>query len=144
MTIWDALETPLDAAPRFFVEPRDKQSATELQRQQTFLAMLKRCAPSVFAMAMPNAGKRSDWERVQRWKEGAVKGAPDLVCCWNYGTAWLEFKSGTGALSSAQKDLLNRLHAIGHRVAMVRRPETALRLLAEWGAPIGAEALCAV
>ena len=128
----------LDAAPAFFQEPRDKNPASEQQRQATFLALLKSCAPGVFTMALPNGGKRSDWERLQRWKEGAVRGAPDLVCCWNYGTAWLEWKSGTGTLSPAQKELLNRLHNLGHRVAMVRKPETALRLLAEWGAPVRA------
>ncbi len=139
MDVWGSLEDELNPEPQFFVEPGDKLPASEDQRQRTFLAMLKKQAPGVFAMAMPNAGKRSDWERLQRWREGAVKGAPDLVCCWNYGTAWLEFKSGTGSLSDAQKVLLNRLNGLGHCVAMVRRPETALRLLAEWGAPVSGE-----
>jgi hypothetical protein len=129
------LESPLDAAPLFFVEPRDKLPASELQRQQTFLALLKTCAPGVVAMAFPNAGKRSDWERLQRERGRCQRFArPCAVLGLRHGLGGVQSRPGT--LSSAQISLLNRLHRLGHKVAMVRRPETALSLLADWGAPV--------
>ena len=132
----DAMDEPLVAAPLFTIEPADKGLATEIQRQTTFLGMLRIAAPSVMAWAVPNGHNRGLKDRVKAKKEGLRAGVPDLTLCWNHGVAFLEFKDGKGKPAPAQVDLLNYLQAAGHRCAIVRTPEFALSLLAEWGAPI--------
>jgi len=132
----DALDEPLVTAPLFTVEPTDKGLATEIQRQTTFLGMLRIAAPSVMAWAVPNGHNRGLKDRVKAKKEGLRAGVPDLTLCWNHGGAFLEFKDGKGKPAPAQVDLLNYLQAAGHRCAIVRTPEFALSLLAEWGAPV--------
>ena len=63
----------------WFIEAKDSNPASELQRQMTFLSMIGQLGPSCDVLAIPNAGKASDWERIQRWKEGARAGALDLL-----------------------------------------------------------------
>jgi len=118
------------------VDPRDKDAASEEQRQLAFLKLAKMRAPSLLIWATPNAGRRTRWEVGKAKREGMVSGAPDLTVAWNYGTAWLEFKNGTDKPSDNQRDFLNRLHRAGHRVAVVRTAESALACLQAWGAPV--------
>jgi hypothetical protein len=76
----DPLDFPeeQEADEPWFIEPKDKDPRSESQRQRAFLSDLSRLAPAVSAFAVPNAGKRSDWERLERWREGARKGVLDL------------------------------------------------------------------
>jgi hypothetical protein len=134
---WDALEASLKPVPRFTVEPRDKGTASEIARQSLFLSRLRMAAPDVLVWAVPNGHNRGLKDRAKAKREGLKAGVPDLTICWNHGTAFLEFKSGIGAPDDNQVELLNHLTACGHRCAVVRTPEFALALLAEWGAPIG-------
>lgn len=134
--IIDALDAPLKPEPRFVVEPKDANTSPELERQTAFLRLLRVHAPSVVAWAVPNAGKRGMKDRVKAKKEGLRAGVPDLTICWNHGVAFLEFKAAWENPDNNQVDLLNYLHAAGHRCAVVRTPEFALRLLAHWGAPV--------
>lgn len=132
----DQLEAPLKAEPRFTIEPKDKQLGSEIQRQAAFLGVLRLQAPDVMAWAVPNGHNRGLKDRVKAKKEGLRAGVPDLTLVWNHGSAFLEFKSGTGTPDTAQIDLLNYLQDAGHRCAVVRTPEFAMALLADWGAPV--------
>jgi hypothetical protein len=132
----DALETSLDATARFTVQPTDKGLSSEIERQTTFLSMLRIAAPSVMAWAVPNGHNRGLKDRAKAKKEGLKAGVPDLTLVWNHGVAFFEFKDGKGKPDANQVDLLNYLQDAGHRCAIVRTPEFALQMLAYWGAPV--------
>jgi hypothetical protein len=132
----DALETSLDATARFTVQPTDKGLSSEIERQTTFLSMLRITAPSVMAWAVPNGHNRGLKDRAKAKKEGLKAGVPDLTLVWNHGVAFFEFKDGKGKPDANQVDLLNYLQDAGHRCAIVRTPEFALQMLAHWGAPV--------
>lgn len=125
----------------WFIEKKDRDPKPELKRQQAFLSMLARQAPSVSAFAVPNAGKRSDWERIQRWKEGARAGTLDLVVHWrptrpdDRGVFFPEWKNGDDMPTRAQRDRLNQLFRQGHGCGVYRRPETLIAHLRDAGAP---------
>lgn len=125
----------------WFLEPKDKLPATELQRQMSFLALLKRLAPSVDALAIPNAGKSTEWERIQRYKEGARRGALDLTLTWeptrpnDRGVFFAEMKNGTSMPTIDQRERLNRYFKQGHGCGVFRRPETLVEHLRAAGAP---------
>lgn len=132
--IFDDMETPLKPVPRFTVEPKDKGPSSEIERQTTFLALMRIAAPDVMIWAVPNGHNRGVKDRVKAKKEGLRAGVPDLTICWNHGVAFLEFKNARDNPADNQVDLLNYLQDAGHRCAVVRTPEFAMALLAEWGA----------
>jgi hypothetical protein len=134
----DQLGDELKAEPQFTVEPPDRGVAPEIERQTSFLGLLRIAAPSVMVWAVPNGHNRGLKDRVKAKKEGLKAGVPDLTLVWDHGTAFLEFKDARGKPDANQVDLLNYLHGAGHRCAVVRTPEFALALLAEWGAPVRA------
>jgi hypothetical protein len=136
------LDIPEDTADEpWFIEEKDRNPASELQRQTSFLALLARLAPAVDALAIPNAGKSTDWERVQRWKEGARRGALDLVITWqptragDRGVFFAEWKNGTEMPSPAQRDRLNWYFRNGFNCGVFRKPETLIEHLRVAGAP---------
>lgn len=137
-TAFDALETSLTEAPRFTIEPPDRDSRSEIERQTAFLGMLRMVGPTIMTWAVPNGHNRGLKDRVKAKKEGLRAGVPDLTVCWNHGVAFFEFKDARGKPQPNQIDLLNYLHDAGHRCAVVRSPEFAISLLAEWGAPVRA------
>lgn len=132
----DALESPLKADPRFTIEPKDRLPGSEIERQTTFLGMLRMVGPSVMVWAVPNGHNRGLKDRVKAKKEGLKAGVPDLTVVWNHGTAFIEFKDGKGNPDANQIDLLNYLQDAGHHCAVVRTPEFAIELLGIWGAPV--------
>lgn len=132
----DALETPLKAEPRFTIEPKDRLPRSEIERQTTFLGMLRMVGPSVMVWAVPNGHNRGLKDRVKAKKEGLKAGVPDLTIVWNHGSAFIEFKDGKGNPDANQVDLLNYLQDAGHHCAVVRSPEFAIELLTLWGAPV--------
>lgn len=119
----------------WFLEPKDRDKTPETKRQRLFLSRLALRAPAVRVFAIPNAGKRSDWERIERWREGAVAGAPDLVLFWNRGVFFAEFKDGAGMPTRRQRDMLDALYRAGHHCGVYRQPDTLLAHLREAGAP---------
>lgn len=131
-----ALDAPLDPTPIFTIEPADRGRASEIDRQATFLSLLRKTAPDVLAWAVPNGHNRGLKDRAKAKKEGLRAGVPDLTICWNRGVAFMEFKAGSGPLSDNQVELLNYLTAAGHHCAVVRTPEFAMQLLHQWGAPV--------
>ena len=50
--------------------PRDKGPASEFQRQATVLATVRRLAPAVFVVAIPNGRRGTDWEKVRATRRG--------------------------------------------------------------------------
>jgi hypothetical protein len=131
--LFDHLEDGADEP--WFIEPKDSDPTSEAKRQGLFLSRLKVLAPAVDAVAIPNAGKNTDWERIQRWREGARRGALDLVICWKTGVFFAEFKSGTGMPSPDQRERLNRYYRMGHHCGVYRKPDTLLEHLRAAGAP---------
>ena len=125
----------------WFIEPKDDDPAPELKRQMAFLSMLARLGPACDAVAIPNAGKSSDWERIQRWKEGARAGALDLLITWSvgmpgHGVFLAEFKDGKKMPTPAQRDRLNTYFRQGHGCGVYRNGETLIAHLRAAGAPI--------
>jgi hypothetical protein len=119
----------------WFCEEKDRDPASEFDRQTAFLAKIHRLAPSIDVLAIPNAGKGTDWERVRRWREGARRGALDLVITWNRGVMFAEFKDGTSMPTKDQRERLNRYFRMGHHCGVFRKPETLVDHLRSLGAP---------
>lgn len=121
----------------FHVDPRNPAcDKTELQIQVGFRNKMHMAAPSVMLVAIPNEGKRSQWEACKRKREGLVAGFPDMLALWDGKTAGLEFKTGKGTLSETQVETLNGLARRGFPVGVFRSPDTALAWLREQGAPV--------
>lgn len=126
-------------SPAIFAEATDNDPRPEIDRQRHFLALMAVLGPTVDCLAIPNAGKATEWERIQRWKEGARAGALDLQMTWAVrGIFFAEFKNGKKGPSSAQIDRLNRYHEQGHPCGLYRTAETLIAHLREAGAPIRA------
>jgi hypothetical protein len=118
----------------WFCEEKDRDPASEFDRQTAFLAKIHRLAPSIDVLAIPNAGKGTDWERVRRWREGARRGALDLVITWNRGVMFAEFKDGT----SVSFDDLPR----GHYRCILADPPWHFRARSAAGRAIGKPPRC--
>ena len=114
----------------FHIDPRDTQGATdELTTQVQFRKIMRAVAPEVMLVAVPNAGKRSRWEAMQRGREGMVAGFPDLMALHQGRTALMEFKSGTGTLQDNQIDVLNKLVRQDFPVGVFRSADSAVAWL---------------
>lgn len=120
----------------FHVDPRDKDPRSEEKRQLAFRRAAKMLCPGVHITPLLNDGKRTLWEQNKAKRLGMTAGEPDLELTWaNRGIAWMEFKSGTGTVSPAQRDRLNQLVRFGHSVGVFRQETTALEWLRRCGAP---------
>lgn len=134
-----ALETPLKPVldPLVYVEPKDRNPASELSRQGAWVSFIHRYAHRVLVYAVRNGAHiPSTAGRNKAKREGLYTGFPDTGANWEGGLAYLEWKDGRGDLSDAQIDCLNRLVAMGHPCAVVRTMESANRWLIKLGCPI--------
>jgi hypothetical protein len=141
LAILDAMETPLKPVldPRVYVEPKDKNPSSELQRQGPWISFIRVHARGILAFAVPNGTHiASRWGRNKADREGRYTGFPDTGAAWSGTTAYLEWKDGQGKADPAQIECLNRLVAMGHPCAIVRTREGANRWLLSLGAPIPA------
>lgn len=94
-------------------------------------------APQVRLVAVPNAGKRTQWAARQAKKEGMATGFPDLIALWpDGGSAFIELKMPKGRLTDNQSEWIERLGGMGHRVAVARSVDEAVAFLKSCGAPI--------
>ena len=118
-----------------YIDPRDKDPRNEEKRQLAFLRMVKMLCPAVTVFAVPNGAKRSQWEANKARREGVKSGAPDLVCCWNRGVAFVEMKAGTTMPSPTQVAFLNTLYRQGQWVGVFRQEQSAIDWLTSIGAP---------
>lgn len=128
------------------LDPRDKDPRSEGQRQLGVLKMARMICPSLDFIAIPNAGKRSQWEASQRKREGMTAGALDLVVTWEPqwaagvygwvpGIAFVEMKNGTTMPDDNQRDRLNMYHRWGFRCGVFRQERSLMRWLKDAGAP---------
>lgn len=138
MTDFDDLESPREP---WYIEPKDKLPASELQRQQAFVNFMAVNAPAVDVTAIPNAGKSTDWQRIQRWKEGARAGALDLIITWrptrpgDRGIFFAEFKNGKTMPTPSQAERLDRYFRMGHGCGVYRSGAKLVEHLRAQGAP---------
>lgn len=117
--------------------PAPKPAVREIDIQAGFKSRLRYVAPAVSLVAIPNAGKRSQWAAMQVKKEGMATGFPDCMCIWEGGgVCFIEFKTPKGRLSDNQAEWIERLGARGHKVAVVRSIDEALAFLRDCGAPV--------
>lgn len=101
----------IDAPPEFFIAPPDSDPASEYARQRAIVAAAS--SRGLFVRAIPQAGKASDWQRLQRWREGARAGFPDLFLAWRTGVYLAEIKDGRGRPDKRQTATLNVIHSLG-------------------------------
>lgn len=121
----------------FHVDPPSvaDDSQDEFKIQVQFRNRMRNKAPAVMLAAIPNAGKRSNWEGLTRWREGMVPGFPDMMALWDGRVAFLEFKAGNGSIGEKQIDCLNRLMRQNFVVGVFRSADTAVEWLRGHGAP---------
>lgn len=141
-----AFDFPADDLNRpdepWFIQAKDNDPAGEFARQQAFVNFIEKHAPGVDVFAVPNASRGSDWERIRRWKEGARRGALDLVVTWqptrpgDRGVFFPEFKDGTKGPDKDQRARLNRYFRMGHGCGVYRTKEVLLEHLRRAGAPV--------
>jgi hypothetical protein len=125
----------LNEAPMFFIEPKDRGTDSEDQRQRKVVAECRRLG--LFIAHIPQSGRRSDYERTKLHRNGAIAGVPDLVIQWTGGIYWAEMKDGTKGPSRAQIDVMNDLVRRNIPCGVHRGWESLAPRLAEAGAPIG-------
>lgn len=132
--LFDALETPLEPAldPRVYVEPKDRGTASENQRQWAWVKFMRQHAKRVLVHGIPNGTNiASNAGRAKVKREGLYTGFPDNGAVWTGCTAYLEWKNGRGMPDDAQIECINRLVEMGHPVAVVRTMEGAAWWLRE-------------
>ncbi len=122
--------------PGIWVEPKDKDPASEDTRQVRVVNRMKRDHRDIAVHAVPNGGRQSDWARIRAEKMGVVAGQPDLEFNWIGGGGLVEMKDGEGNPSRAQIERLNQLYRMGKNVAICRTPEGVMGRLRVWGAPV--------
>lgn len=109
---------------------------SELEIQTLFRSRARIECPAVHIVAVPNAGRRSEWERLQRKREGMSAGFPDCLCFWHWAkVAAIEFKRLGGRLTTNQAEWIARLNGIGIPAIVAYTAEEALAFLRERGAP---------
>lgn len=121
----------------FHVDPPAVADAgKELEIQSRFRNRLRKIAPAIKLFAIPNGSNITGWERIQKHREGLVRGFPDLGAMAHPGLiAFCEFKTKTGQLSDDQIRELNWLHKSGFPCGVFRSAETAIQALRDWGFP---------
>ena len=140
MNFLSDLETDLNPTPQFLHEqPDQRKDWPELNRQATFLRLIRMAAPRLLVFANANAGKRNPR---QAKSEGIRGGVFDLTVLWTQQRcAYIEFKGYTkagrpGKLSDNQIRFGNRLVELGIPCASFFSPFNAVNWLREQGFPI--------
>lgn len=127
-----------EQAPVFFHidPPTAAYDGDEITIQTVLLSRARIMCPAVTLAAVPNAGKRTQWEKNRRHREGLRPGFEDLIATWpGGGVAFLEMKDRKGKIDDAQMHWLKTHARQGHLVGVFRHPDTALDALRRWGAP---------
>ena len=136
------LETDLDPTPQFPHEaPDNLKGWPELNRQASFLRLIRMAAPRLLVFANANAGKRNPR---QAKSEGIRAGVFDITVLWTEGrVAYIEFKGWSGkkrkvagTLSKQQIEFGNRLVELGIPCASFFSPINAVNWLRDQGFPV--------
>jgi len=82
-------------------------------------------------------GKHIAMELSKAKRRGAVKGFPDIVVLpfSTLGAMFFEVKAEGRYANPSQRDIHDRLRALGYRIAVVRSIDDVREVLTEWGIP---------
>lgn len=116
--------------------PAVADSGSEVEIQIALRKALKKRAPAVAFVAVPNGAVRTAWASMKAKQEGLQKGFPDAVVLWPGGVAFPELKTRGGSLSEQQHIWLNWLTKAGFNAGVFRAVNTCLWWLFDLGAPI--------
>lgn len=110
-----------------FELPTDREP-TEHEEQRDLIRWFRQSFPGVLIFAIPNGGKRGKREAAKLKAEGVTAGVPDLfVPAWD---CWIEMKrQRSGRVSPEQRDMHNKLRALGHRVVVAKGSHDAQGML---------------
>ncbi len=114
-------------------------TASEAQIQRSIIAWLRTVLPDALVHHSPNEGVRGGKAGVldgaRKKASGQLAGWPDIeVMTWaNLGPMFFEVKADLGVVSKTQAVVLERLRALGYRVAVVQSIEDVRACLFEWG-----------
>ena len=104
---------------------------SEHLEQVRLVSWFRKTYPHVRIFAIPNGGVRSASAGASLKAEGASPGVPDL--CVPVCNLWIEMKRQTGGvLSPAQKDWIQYLEGIGHKVIVGYGFEDAKAKILAW------------
>lgn len=109
--------------------------ASEIQIQTLFRSRARIMCPGVRIVAVPNAGKRSQWAARQVKREGLATGFPDLIALAPGKVAFLEMKSAKGRVAPNQSDWHDTLAGMGFPVGVFRDADSAIEFLRANGFP---------
>ena len=129
-------EADLDPVPRFFMQGRDSDPASEVQRVVAFRRELRKVLPDARIVATPNARHWGQKALNQARSEGMVAGWPDLQVLHQGKIVHLEFKNGKNMPKPHQVEQLNWLVDNGFHAALVRTAPGALWFLKQKGWPV--------
>lgn len=122
----------------FHIDPASvADDGDELSIQIRMRKELKKRAPEVAFVAIPNGAQRTAWAAIKAKQEGLQTGFPDALILWPGGLAIPEIKTRSGSLSEAQHVWLNWLSKAGFNVGVFRSVDTLIAWLIGLGAPIG-------
>ena len=109
---------------------------SEHLQQVRLVSWFRRQYPDTRIFAIPNGGARSGVQGAALKAEGVTPGVPDLfVPAW---LLWVEMKrEAGGVVSPVQRDWIQYLEGIGHRVIVGRGFEDAKRQILDVKKPEG-------
>jgi len=116
-------------------KPKPETQLSEHLEQVRLVSWFRRNYPGVRIFAIPNGGGRSMAQGASLKAEGVTPGVPDLfVPAW---LLWVEMKRETGGVvSPVQRDWIEYLESIGHRVIVGRGFEDAKRQIEDVKKPL--------
>jgi hypothetical protein len=130
--------------------PRRVINRPEEELQKVVVAFLDRALPvidggGVLWFHVPNQrGTRSRWENQLLKALGVRAGLPDLgFLPLGRPSDWIELKAGRNKPTAEQKDVHERLRALGCRVAVCYSLEDVERTLRAWGYTLRATCIAA-
>ena len=99
---------------------------SEHVEQREFVRWFRQTHPTVRILAIPNGSQRSRTTGAKLKAEGVVAGVPDLlVPAWSL---WIEMKrTKGGSVSAEQKNWIEYLASVGHRVIVARGCADAIK-----------------
>jgi hypothetical protein len=113
-----------------------RPAPSEHSIQVTVIDYITTCKthPDIFAIAIPNAGKRSLRHGARMKAEGLTAGVADLAILLPDGRiAWLELKATKGSQSISQKGFQARCARLGHPYEVCKSVQAAIDTLKSWG-----------
>lgn len=114
-------------------------AGSEAQIHKSIVQWLRAVLPDALVHHSPNEGVRGGkpgiMDGARKKALGQIAGWPDIeVMAWSsIGPMFFEVKAATGKTSPEQDAVLDRLHTLGYRVAVVQSVNDVRACLFEWG-----------